>query len=96
MSQETIQYPCFNPETVSLAHKDLYTWNIKIFGKFEKKFKFYPKMVKTGVIKNIDHLSINSRNYAAAYLQTLEEVRGPLVPEKIQKHKKVANILKNC
>ena len=36
---------------------------IKIFRKFEN-FKFYPKITKTGVIKNIEH-SINSRNYAA-------------------------------
>ena len=39
LSQETIKNPCFEPEIVSLAHKDPYAWNIKIFQKFEK-FKF--------------------------------------------------------
>ena len=37
-----------------------------------------------------------SKNYSAAYYQNLEEVPGPLVPEKIQKHEKTANTLKNC
>ena len=42
MFQETIQYPCFKPEIVSLAHKDPYTWNTKIFQKLEKNFlSFY-------------------------------------------------------
>ena len=49
LSQETIRYPCFKPETVSQTHKDPYTWNIQFFQKFEK-FKFYPKISKTGVI----------------------------------------------
>ena len=65
LSQEIIRYLCFTPGIVSQAHKDQYTWNIQIFQKFEK-FKFYPKITKTGVIKN-DHHPINSRNYAAAY-----------------------------
>ena len=47
----------------------------------------YPKITKTGNIKNVDHHHINSRNYAAAYYQTLEEVRGPLTPEKIKNKK---------
>ena len=81
LSQETIRYPCFKPEIVSQAHKDPYTWNIQIFQKLEK-FKFYPKIANTRVIKKVDHHPINSRNYAAAYYQTLEEVRGPLLPEK--------------
>ena len=39
---------------------------------------------------------MNSKNYASAY-QTLEEVPGPLVREKIQKHqKKLKVFLKNC
>ena len=37
---------------------------------------------------------MNSRNYAAAYYQTLEEVPGPLLPEKNQKLEKIANIFK--
>ena len=65
MSLEAIQYPFFKPEIVSLAHKDPYTWNIKNFLKM-KKFKFYQKISKTGVIKNIDNYHINSRNYAGA------------------------------
>ena len=73
MSQETIRYPSFKPEIVSQAHKDPYTWNTKIFQKFGN-FKFYPKITKTGIIKNVDHRPINSRNYAAAYYQNLEEV----------------------
>ena len=40
LSQETIEYPCFKPEIASLAHKDPYALNMKIFQKFEK-FKFY-------------------------------------------------------
>ena len=73
LSQETIRYPRFKPEIVSQAHKDPYTCNIQIFQKFEK-FKFYPKIIKIGVIKSVDHHPMNSRNYAAAYSQTLEEV----------------------
>ena len=68
---------------------------MKTFQKFEK-FKFYPKITKTGFIKSIDRHSINSRNYAASYFQTFDEVPGPLVPEKIQEHEKIANIFKNC
>ena len=49
LSYESIQYLRFKPEIVSLAHKDPYTWNIK---KSEIFFEFYPKMTKTGVIKN--------------------------------------------
>ena len=49
------------------------------------KFKFYPEITKTGVTKNFDDHSVNSRNYAAAdYCQTLKDVPGPLVPEKTQ------------
>ena len=98
MSQQTIKNPCFNPEKVSMAHKDPYAWNmIKIFRKFEEDFFiFYPKISKTVVIKIIDHHSVFSRNYAAAHYQTLEEVPGPLVPERIQKHEKLANILKSA
>ena len=47
-------------------------------------------------MKNVDHHPINSRNYATAYYQTLEEVPGPVLPEKTQKNEKIANILKNC
>ena len=73
LSQETIRYPCLKPEIVSQAHKDPYTWNIQIlnFPKKIEKIKFYPKITKTGVIKNVHHHPINSRNYAAAYYQTL-------------------------
>ena len=96
LSQETIRFHCFRPEIVSHAHKDPYTWNIQIFQKFEK-FKFYPKITKTGVIKNVDRHLINSRNYASAYYQTLEEVRGPLLPEKNKKkHDKFQLFEKNC
>ena len=79
--QETIRYPCFKPEN---------SWNIKFFQKFEK-FKFYPNITKTGVIKNVDHHPLNFRNYAAAHYQTLEEVPWHLLPRKIQKKK-----MKNC
>ena len=34
LSEETIRYHCFKPETVSQAHKDPYTWNLQIFKKF--------------------------------------------------------------
>ena len=96
ISQHTIKYPCFKSEIVLMTHKDPYAWNlIKIFRKFED-YKFYPKISKTIVIKTIDHHSIYSINYAAAYYQTLEEVSGPLVPERFQKHEKVANILKTA
>ena len=88
LSQETIRYPCFKSEIVSKAHKDPYTWNIKNFQKF-KKFKFYPKITKTEVVKYVDHHPINSRHYAEAYYQTLEEIQGLLLPEKNQKHEKL-------
>ena len=57
-------------------------------------------MTKTGVLKNVHHDPINSRNKAAAYYQTLEEVPGPLLQEKIQKQEKIGlirdiKILKN-
>ena len=83
LSQETIWYPCFKPEIVSQAQKDPHTWNIQIFQKFEK-LKIYPKITKTGDIKNVDHHPINSRNYAAAYYQTSKEVPGPFVAGKNQ------------
>ena len=71
-------------KSVRLEHKK--------YQNFEN-FKFYPNITKTGVTKNIDHNPINSRNYAAFYYQTLKEVPAPLLPEKIQKHEKIANIL---
>ena len=43
LSQDTVRYPCFKPEIVSQAHKDLYTRNIQNFQKFEK-FKFNPNI----------------------------------------------------
>ena len=52
LSQDTVRYPCFKPEIVSQAHKDLYTWNIQNFQKFEK-FKFNPNITNTGVIKKL-------------------------------------------
>ena len=45
--------------------------------------------------KNVDHHLITFRNQAAAFYQSLEEVPGPLLPEKNQKHKKIAKILQN-
>ena len=51
----------------------------------------YLNITKTEDIKTVDQHPINSRNYAVAYYQTLEEVPGPLLPEKIQKHEKIAN-----
>ena len=51
--------------------------------------------IKAGVKKN-DRIPINFTNYAAAYYQTLEEVPGPLLLGKIQKHEKIANIFENC
>ena len=59
------------------------------FSKKHKNFKFYPKITKTEVIKNIGHHPINSRNYAAAYYQTLEEITVPLVLQKNQKQEKL-------
>ena len=93
MSQETIQYPSFKPEIVTQTRKDPYTWNIKIFRKLEE-FKFYPKITKTGVINKVYQHPINSRNYAAAFYQTLEEVPGPLLPEKFKNMKKLRKFLK--
>ena len=31
LSQETIQYPLFKPQIVSMAHKDPYLWNMAKF-----------------------------------------------------------------
>ena len=53
---------------------------------------FYPKITKTGGIKNIDHHAVKTRNYTTSYYQTVQEVPGTLVLEKIQKHEKIANI----
>ena len=50
-----------------------------IFQKFEKKNKFYQKIAKAGVIKKIDHHSINSRNYVTPYRQALQEVPSGLM-----------------
>ena len=65
----------------------------KVFQKFEK-LKFYPKIIKTGVIKNDNHYPINSVQYAAAYFQTLEEIPDPLVLEKNSKTVKKMQIIK--
>ena len=43
------------------------------FSENSEKFKFYPKSTETGSHKNDPH-SFSSRNYAAAYYQTLEEL----------------------
>ena len=51
LSQETIQYPCFKPEIVSLAHKDPYARNIEIFQKFEKFLFYYFKTKSLKVFK---------------------------------------------
>ena len=75
LSQETIRYPCFKPKFVSQAQRSIHLEQTNFL-----------KINKTGVIKNVDHHPINSRNYAAAYCQTLE-VRGPLLPEKINNMK---------
>ena len=89
LSQEAIQYPFLKPAVTSLVHKDPYTLNNKkILRKLENN-KFYPKTTKIRVRKNIAHHSINSRNYAAAYYQILEEIPGPLLPEKIKNMKKL-------
>ena len=51
-----------------------------------KVLKFL-NITETGVIKKVVHNPIIFKNYAAAYYQTLEEVPGPLLPEKAQKQK---------
>ena len=93
MSQETIQYHCFKLEIVSLAQS-----SIRLEQKFSKNLKslnFIQILLKLE-LKNVDHNPIDSRNYAAAYYQTLEKVPGPLLQEKIQEFEKIANIFKNC
>ena len=52
---------------VSLAHKDLSTWNIKISQKVQKKFKFHQKSAKTRVMKILITIPFNPRKYAATY-----------------------------
>ena len=56
---------------------------MEIFQKIQN-LKLYPKSTKTEVKKMVITI-INSGKNAAAYYQILEEVPGPLVPEKIQK-----------
>ena len=51
------------------------------------KVLMFSNITMTGVIENVDHNPIISKNYAAVY-QTLEEVPGPLLPEKNQEHEK--------
>ena len=67
---------------------------IKFFRKFEKSLKFYPKIIKTGVTRNIDNNFINSKNYAAVYCQTLEEVQGPWCRKNFKNMKKLQNLEK--
>ena len=90
--QEPMRYPCFKPEIVSQAHKDPYTGNIQIFQQIEK-FKFYPKITKTGVKKMIN-IPLFLQTMQQLSIKTLEEVRGPLLPKKNQKHKKLQIFLK--
>ena len=45
MSPQTSEYHCLKPEVVLLAHKDPYTWNKKIFKKFEN-LNFIQKLLK--------------------------------------------------
>ena len=87
MSQENIQYPCFKTEIFSLAHKDPYAWKSSNFISLKLKVLKILNITKTGVIKILIS-SNNSKNYAAAYYQTLEEVPGSLLQEIIQKHEK--------
>ena len=91
MSQETIRCPCFKPEIVSQAHKDSYTSNIKIFRKFEK-FKFYPKITKIGVIKMLITNPSTLETMQQLIIKTW--MSQGLLPEKVQKHEKIANIFK--
>ena len=64
----------------------------EILQKFEKVSNFIQKLLKLD-LKNVDHHSINFRSYALAYYRTLEEVPGPLVPEKTKKKQKKLRIV---
>ena len=64
----------------------IHTIGTKKLSKIVKNLNFI-QITKTGV-KNVNYHPINSRNYAAAYYQTLEEVPAPLLPEKVQKNEK--------
>ena len=59
---------------------------IIISRKFEK-LNFIKKLLKLKSFK-VDNHSINSRNYATAYHQTLDEVPSTLEPENDEKFKK--------
>ena len=83
LSQKTIRYACFKPEIVAKIH----TFVTYKFFKNLKSLNFIQKLLKLE-FKKVDQHPINSRSYAAAYYQTLE-VRGSLLPEKNQKHKKL-------
>ena len=61
-----MQYSFFTPEIVSQAHEDPHTWKMVKKIQKNKHSKFYPKITKTGVIKNVDHHIVTSRNYATA------------------------------
>ena len=58
--------------------RKIHTLGTKIF----KNLKILSKNYYNWRNKNVDHHPINSRNYAAAYYETFEEVPGPLLPEK--------------
>ena len=82
----------------------IYTLGTKKFSENLKSLNFitlklnvlkFLNITKAGVKKKVDHNPISSTNYAAFYNQTLEEVPGPLLPEKF-KIMRIANIFKNC
>ena len=81
---KTIQYPCFKPEIVSLAQRSIHLEHDKNFQEISNANQ---KLLKQESEK-IDYHPINSRYLAAAYWKTLEEVPGPLVPEKKIKNMK--------
>ena len=53
-----------------------------------RKLKFYQRIAKARINKEIDNRSIISTDYASVFYQNMEEDPGPLMPEKIKKTSK--------
>ena len=95
LSQETIRYPCFKSEIVSQAHNDQYAWNIQIFQKYEK-FKFYPKINKTEVIKKSITIPLTPKTMQQLIMKPWRRFEGLCCRKKNQKHEKFQIFLKKA
>ena len=84
--QETIQYPCFKPEKVSLAQRSL-----RLEQKFSKnlKFKFYPDIAKTGVNKNLIIMPLTLETMKQLNIKPCRRSQGLCCKKKFENMKKL-------